>query len=230
MALDFVQFLDPPNAANPKGVGGVKPGSGVSISPDGTISVTQQGGVTGVYGGRGINASPNTGNVTVSFTETIAAAYDPVIWASGQGWNPCAGDGGSGGQSTSLGTMNFTVPDGVNSLAIWTRCRIVMNNNRNPPNWPGDSPGVGNMRDWNLSISAGGFNLQGGGGLSGYCLALVTKNGRGNEVVVCRWDTGSVGGSGSRNLSISVTGAFGGLGANCGGVQFPQIIVLPFQR
>lgn len=205
-------------------------GSGISVSPTTGSVVVQNTGVTSLSAGKGISVSPTTGAATVSFTETIAASYEPIIWASGVTWNPCGGEGGSGGQSTSLGTMNFTVPDGVNSLAVWTRCRIIMNNNRDPADWPGSGPGVGNMRDWNLDISAGGWDRSGSGNLSGYCLALIVKNGRGNEVTVCRWDTGTVNGSGTRNLSINVTGSFGGLGSNCGGVQLPQIIVLPFQR
>ena len=62
MALNQAQLVNPPVGTRP---GGVKAGSGITISADGTISVT--GGVTSVTGSGGVTASPTTGAVVVSF-------------------------------------------------------------------------------------------------------------------------------------------------------------------
>lgn len=73
MPINIIQLLAPPGG--PGVIGGIKAGTNVSITGDGTVNATSgTPGVTSVSGSNGVSVSSSTGNVTVN---AITAAAQP---------------------------------------------------------------------------------------------------------------------------------------------------------
>lgn len=210
-------------------VDSVTGGTGINVSPTTGSVVVNNTGVTRITPGRGLGSTGNTGDIGIYFTENTVVNFDPLVWNSGSDWNP---GGPSGGQSSGLGSFNFTVPDGCNGAAIWFRGQAVVIGTSDPAEWPGGSPSVMNVRSFEFKLSGGGgLNITTGGSLVGQYLCMISKNGRGIWTTPVRFDLANISGSGSRNVSISVEGRINdGIGQNAARIAFPQLIVLPFQK
>jgi hypothetical protein len=78
MALTKAQLMTPPGG--PGGVGAVKGGTGISVSPDGTISVNPAQTLTKLVAGSGVSLTPpsGTGDVTINIEQVTGGSIPPL--------------------------------------------------------------------------------------------------------------------------------------------------------
>ena len=87
MASTFttVQFMDPPGSSGPESLGAIKAGTGITISPDGTISTTASGGIVRTITGTNGIVTAGTTDVLVSLNPPNATTIGGVRTVDGSG-------------------------------------------------------------------------------------------------------------------------------------------------
>lgn len=214
------------------GTGGVSQlvaGSGISLSPasgTGVVTITNTGG----GGGGGVTsvtstsqqliASPTTGAVNLSFQQNVVFTFDPINGTTGTGWSGRTGGG-------SMGTINFTIPDGATSAMVWSRCRMMIY---------ADTTGLGtNEVFWctnaTYTLTGGNCTVLTGGVAQMPYLSVVARQGRGCGTCFVRFDIINVPGTGNRSCSLSFpTNVENGSGNTDwhATLDNPQVIILPF--
>lgn len=160
MALNKAQLMETPGG--PGVVGAVKSGNGISVSPDGSISINAAQTITKVTAGTGISVNPSSGlgDVTISVngsaggvvTKLIAGSNVTLSPTSGTGDVTISASGGGGG-----GAVNSVSGTG-NGISVnpTTGAVVVQNTGVTRINAGSNITVSGNTGEITISSSGGG--------------------------------------------------------------------------
>lgn len=139
-------------------------GAGISVNPTSGDVVVQNTGVTKLTGGRGIQLSASTGDISVTIPDEAVEVFPSQRFLMTD-VKELGGNGDQGGQSTRYGSINVNYPAGANRASVVWRMATISN-------WSGEGTGgsfqICNVRgaQWVVNLSNASFEGGGGSGAS----------------------------------------------------------------